>query len=86
MYPIQHSETIMMIHDTMVHEEMERNSPRGHRERRGPYATKNPVIAIRLATATALIRIGSWIAPAAGPNIGSILPARKNSAIADVKR
>lgn len=67
MFPIQHPETILLIHDEMVRRELGRNSPAGQRETRGPEPRIGPISGLRQLASTALIAIGTWIAPARHP-------------------
>lgn len=64
MYPIQ-PETIMLIHDTMVREEMERHMPTGYRDTRVPGYRRPFGTTIRAWIGDGLIAVGAWIAPSA---------------------
>lgn len=68
MNPIEHPGTIMLIHKEMVHREMSRNVPVGHRESRGPEPRNGPISGVRSLTSRMLISVGTWIAPPQGTN------------------
>lgn len=67
MYSIQHAGTVVLIHETMVGEELEQHMPHGHRERRGPDSAGASVTAIRAFIAKVLFALGAWIAPTSSP-------------------
>lgn len=67
MFPIEHPETILLIHEEMVQRELGRNSPAGLRETRGPEPRIVPISGLRQLASTTLIAIGTRIAPARHP-------------------
>lgn len=62
MQPIGDPETVRLIHETMVNEEMVRNGTRARRETDRPRPRRGD--GIRTVIGKTLIALGTWIAPA----------------------